>query len=250
MRVHPRVPTRNQRLAALHTFFEYVGSRRPGDVRRVPADHRGDTPCAIARCCSFCTTPARGCMEAADLRVEHLDLERGPRARLHGKGGKWRTCPLWDETARLLRQLAGESPSPQAPVFCSAAGKQLTRFGIYKLVRAYRASSGRALRGPPDRATRLSAHDRRSSVGGRRRGQRDPRLARARQPRHDESLRGHQHPHQGGCPSPVRSATGRWAPEGTCAGLAERRDHARLARLSVTVLAVNRYAATWNRAAA
>jgi integrase len=41
--------------------------------------------------------------EAADLRVEHVDLERGPRARLHGKGGKWRTCPLWDETSRLLR---------------------------------------------------------------------------------------------------------------------------------------------------
>ena len=77
--------------------------------------------------------------EAVDLRVEHLDLERGPRARLHGKGGKWRTCPLWDETARLLRQLMGESPTAQSPVFCSAPGKALTRFGIYKLVRRHTA---------------------------------------------------------------------------------------------------------------
>jgi site-specific recombinase XerD len=77
--------------------------------------------------------------EAADLRVEHLDFDRGPRARLHGKGGKWRTCPLWDETARLLRQLVGESPSPQGPVFCSSPGKALTRFGIYKLVRRHTA---------------------------------------------------------------------------------------------------------------
>jgi len=66
-------------------------------------------------------------------------LERGLRARLHGKGGKWRTCPLWDETARLLRQLMGESPAAQAPVFCSAVGKPLTRFGIYRLVRRHTA---------------------------------------------------------------------------------------------------------------
>jgi site-specific recombinase XerD len=29
--------------------------------------------------------------EVADLRVEHVEFERGPRVRLHGKGGKWRT---------------------------------------------------------------------------------------------------------------------------------------------------------------
>jgi site-specific recombinase XerD len=32
--------------------------------------------------------------EAVDLRMRDLDLAPTPRARLHGKGDKWRTCPL------------------------------------------------------------------------------------------------------------------------------------------------------------
>src|SRR6185503_17629571 len=37
--------------------------------------------------------------EAADLRRAHLDLGPQPLVRLHGKGDKWRTCPLWKLTA-------------------------------------------------------------------------------------------------------------------------------------------------------
>jgi site-specific recombinase XerD len=162
------VPTRNQRLAALHTFFEYVGSRAPEmfavcqqiaaiPTKRTPAPvtqflERDEIAALFARLPSsgrhavrdralllFLYNTGARVQEASDLRVEHLDLERGPRARLHGKGGKWRTCPLWDETARLLRRLLGESPAAQAPVFCSATGKPLTRFGIYKLVRRHTA---------------------------------------------------------------------------------------------------------------
>jgi integrase/recombinase XerD len=99
----------------------------------------GATRRARPRAAALSVQHRRAGAEAANLRVEYLDLDHGPRARLHGKGGKWRTCPLWDETARLLRRLAGESPAPQAPVFCSSAGKPLTRFGIYKLVRRHTA---------------------------------------------------------------------------------------------------------------
>ena len=163
-----RVPTRNQRLAALHTFFEYVGSRAPEmfavcqqiaaiPTKRTPAPatqflERVEVAALFARLPSsgrhavrdrtlllFLYNTGARAQEVADLRVENLDLERGPRAQLHGKGDKWRTCPLWDETARLLRQLVGESPAAQASVFCSAAGKPLTRFGIYKLVRRHTA---------------------------------------------------------------------------------------------------------------
>ena len=35
-------------------------------------------------------------------------LEPQPRVNLHGKGDKWRTCPLWPETARLLREVLDE----------------------------------------------------------------------------------------------------------------------------------------------
>jgi integrase len=132
------------------------GQPRAGDVRDMPADRRDpdetDASAAYAvpgarrdcravravavgrsahplrpRVASFLYNTGTRVQEAADLRVEHIDLERGPRARLHCKGGKWRTCPLWDETARLLRQLVGDSPAAQAPAFCSAADRPLTR---------------------------------------------------------------------------------------------------------------------------
>jgi integrase len=40
--------------------------------------------------------------EIADLRVGDVDLDPPLRARLHGKGDKWRQCPLWPETVELL----------------------------------------------------------------------------------------------------------------------------------------------------
>ena len=43
--------------------------------------------------------------EVVDLRIEHLDLDRPSKVRLHGKGDKWRLCPLWDETVKHLERL-------------------------------------------------------------------------------------------------------------------------------------------------
>ena len=88
----------------------------------------------------FLTAPGHEC-GAADLRAGHLDLGEHPVVRLHGKGDKWRTCPLWRQTAELLSSLlesAGPAPGPAAPVF-SARGQPLTRFGIYKIVRRHAA---------------------------------------------------------------------------------------------------------------
>jgi site-specific recombinase XerD len=74
--------------------------------------------------------------EVAQLRVEHLDLP-GLRVRLHGKGDKWRTCPLWKETAQTLKTLLDEPTSASQSVFTSVGGRPLTRFGIYKIVRRH-----------------------------------------------------------------------------------------------------------------
>src|SRR5207253_8999355 len=55
-------------------------------------------------------------------------------------GGKWRACPLWRQTAQLLFELLGSpdtTPAPDTPVFRSATGQPLTRFGIYKIVRRH-----------------------------------------------------------------------------------------------------------------
>jgi integrase len=74
--------------------------------------------------------------EVAELCVKNLELGPAPRVHLHGKGDKWRTCPLWKETAQLLQKLLADHPTynAQGPVFTSAQGRPLTRFGIYKIV--------------------------------------------------------------------------------------------------------------------
>jgi integrase/recombinase XerD len=75
--------------------------------------------------------------EAADLRVQNLDLDPPARVRLHGKGDKWRTCPLWESTVALLsslldaRRVCGD---PEARAFTAEQGRPLTRFGIYRIV--------------------------------------------------------------------------------------------------------------------
>lgn len=78
--------------------------------------------------------------EVADLRVGHLELRDPAVVRLHGKGDKWRTCPLWRQTVELLAELldsSNASPTADASVFCSSTGEALTRFGIYKIVRRH-----------------------------------------------------------------------------------------------------------------
>jgi site-specific recombinase XerD len=162
------IRTRNQRLAALHTLFDYVASREPemlGVCQRVaaiPAKRAApaethylerDEIEALFRGLSrvgrlalrdrtlllFLYNTGARAQEVADLRAGHLDLGEG-LVRLHGKGDKWRTCPLWRETVKLLGQLLDARPGPpaaDAPVFTSTTGVALTRFGIYKIVRRH-----------------------------------------------------------------------------------------------------------------
>lgn len=164
------VRTRNQRRAALNTFFAYVATREPEmlaacqqvaaiPVKRtsVPDTHyleREDVTAlfrALPRESRFAlrdrtlllflyNTGAR-VQEVADLRIEHLDLKPPAKVHLHGKGDKWRVCPLWDETVKHLRRLLTEQSATQTnPVFCARPGRPLTRFGIYKIVRRHAAS--------------------------------------------------------------------------------------------------------------
>ncbi|MHB8879163.1 MAG: tyrosine-type recombinase/integrase [Myxococcaceae bacterium] len=177
-----RIQTRNQRLAILRTFFEYLGGRVPEllmeaeKVARIPTKRTAPPPthylerdeieALFARLRSdtwrderdatllvFLYNTGARAQEVANLRVAHLDLGAQPQVRLHGKGDKWRNCPLWLRTAGRLRRLLDRSPSqptPDTPVFRSRRGQPLTRFGIYKIVRrrasyldGQRASHGR-----------------------------------------------------------------------------------------------------------
>jgi integrase/recombinase XerD len=160
--------SRNQRLAALRAFFEYIGRRFPdrlgqaqkvtaiprkraqppetiflerdeieGTLARLPVDGRHalrDRTLLL-----FLYNTGARVQEAADLRANDILFDPSPRVHLHGKGDKWRICPLWEETAILLKKLMAEgaSSTPDRPVFTGATNISLTRFGIYKIVRRH-----------------------------------------------------------------------------------------------------------------
>ena len=179
--------TRNQRLAALHTFFAYLAGQAPemlAEAERVAAIPGKRVPSPGTRFLErdeidtlFSNMPTEGrsalrdralllflyntgarVQEVADLVVGNLALEPQPRVNLRGKGSKWRTCPLWPETARLLCELlAGETgkASLTNPVFTSRHGAPLTRFGIYKLVRKHATNLGT---GQESTLRRISPH--------------------------------------------------------------------------------------------
>ena len=164
--------TRNQRRAALNTFFAYLALRVPEmlatcqqvaaiPVKRTPAPathyleeaeiiallrqlpQRGRHAIRDRTLLLFLYNTGARVQEASDVRVEHLDLESPAKVHLHGKGDKWRICPLWNETVKHLRQLLAERRppvTPTEPVFCARRNVALTRHGIYKLVRRHGAS--------------------------------------------------------------------------------------------------------------
>lgn len=82
--------------------------------------------------------------EVVDMKLDDLRLDTPPQARLHGKGGKQRACPLWAETVQALRSyLDHREPSQETCrfVFLNANGQPFTRFGIRYLVRQYAAKA-------------------------------------------------------------------------------------------------------------
>ena len=84
---------------------------------------------------------------------------------LRGKGRKERTCPIWPETATLLRRLVEQGdkpPSQSAPVFCNARGNRLSRFGIRLILNKYVVKAGS--RQPSLKRKRLHPHSARHST--------------------------------------------------------------------------------------
>jgi site-specific recombinase XerD len=163
------ISTRNQRLTALHMFYEYLGRTTP---EMLPASAKV-AAIPMKRCplpemkflardeveAMFALIPAHDRLsqrdrallmllyntgarvsEVAQLKVGQLDLQSPARVRLLGKGSKWRTCPLWSQTAKALQSMLDERPErlpPDAPVFVGVAQEGMTRFGIYKRIRHY-----------------------------------------------------------------------------------------------------------------
>lgn len=165
------IRSRNQRLAMIHTFFAFAVGQEPTLLReaeRVAAIPRKRTQPPATRYLErdevdelftklsndgrlalrdralllFLYNSGARATEAVGLTVGELTLTQPPQVRLHGKGDKWRICPLWPETARLIADmLQSRRPpaTPTSPAFVSNVGRPLTRFGLYKLVRRHTA---------------------------------------------------------------------------------------------------------------
>jgi integrase/recombinase XerD len=171
--------TRNVRLSAIHALFRFVASRNPEHldlaqrVRCIPFKRaaqraidylereeielilktidrttaKGSRDYALLA--TMFNTGAR-VQEIADLRACDLQLTKPFQVRLFGKGRKERYCPLWPQTAAVLRAFSKERNldlRSEVRVFLNHRDEPLTRFGIRHIL-------GRRL----DRASQFVPH--------------------------------------------------------------------------------------------
>jgi site-specific recombinase XerD len=166
---HNGATTRNVRLAAIHAFFRYAAARHPDRLEhcqrviaipfkraqqrtieyleyeeiqqvlkvidRSTCDGRRD----YLMLALLFNTGAR-VQEALNLRACNLQLTKPYQVRLLGKGRKERFCPVWPQTARLLRDFCKERRldlQSHDLVFLNHRGEPLTRFGVRHLLRKY-----------------------------------------------------------------------------------------------------------------
>jgi site-specific recombinase XerD len=188
---HNAIATRNNRLAALHTFAKFLASQRLENLadlqailtvpfkrgaRQVPIEYfDGRELDALFR--SIDRTSASGTRDYAlfavmfntggrvqeilNLRVQDLRLEPPYQVRLHGKGNKTRLCPIWPATAKCLlahiaRGCRNIPESGSTRMFCNRSGGPLTRFGVRYLLRKYVVAA--AIRAPTLGSKRLHPH--------------------------------------------------------------------------------------------
>ena len=161
--------TRNVRLAAIHAFARFLAAREPTHLEpaqrllSIPFKRARPRPIAYleyeelaavlasvdrstragrrdyALLATMFNTGAR-VQEILDLRATDLQLTKPYQLRLMGKGRKVRWCPLWAQTARLLRAGCVERSldlRSEAPVFVNQRGQPLSRFGVRFILAKY-----------------------------------------------------------------------------------------------------------------
>jgi integrase/recombinase XerD len=173
---HNCVSTRNDRLAAIHSFFRYLSTIAPSSLghcqsivaipfkrrpHRVPKflereevqhvfrqiDTRtllGQRDDALLR---VLYNSGMRAQEVVDLDVNHVRFTRPYTVLIHGKGAKQRVCPLWRETINAVQRYldARSALHPDAvPLFLNTDGHRLTRFGVRYIVSHRIADAGTA----------------------------------------------------------------------------------------------------------
>jgi site-specific recombinase XerD len=165
------VQTRNNRLAAIHALFQYLATTDPryitqcesilsvpfkrtaarvpeylerDEVRQIFSEIKcntvlGQRDDALLRL--LYNTGMRA-QELVDLNVNHLRFTRPYYVRIHGKGQRERTCPLWPETIQAVKKYLERRSvrlDDTAPLFVNGENNRLTRFGVRYIV-AHRAA--------------------------------------------------------------------------------------------------------------
>jgi integrase/recombinase XerD len=161
--------TRNVRLSAVHSFFRYLACISPEYLeqsqrilsipfKREPsleteymefneitallsAVDRGsvDGKRDYALLALMFNTGAR-VSEVVDMKVSDLHLKRPFGVRIMGKGRKERVCPIWTETALVLRDYLCSREvalNGDRAVFVNHVGAPLSRFGIGYIMKKY-----------------------------------------------------------------------------------------------------------------
>src|ERR1035437_129482 len=183
-----KASTRNVRLAAIHSFFRYLAGQHPQYLEQtqrvlsIPAKRTETREVqylefaevqAILSTISRSTRDGRrdfalltllfntGARVSEIVALQASDLRLAPPVSvlLHGKGRKERICPLWPETARLLREhleQLGVHPERPETVFRNHCGTALTRFGVRVILAKYVHRAGQRM--PMLKHKRLHPH--------------------------------------------------------------------------------------------
>ena len=183
------IQTRNHRLAMLRKFFEYLSYQEPvcselcRKILDIPIKRGAVDPeigylekeeiaaifDAIDRGTSmgrrdyaillFMYNSGARVQETSDLVLSWLSLDNPYKVQLVGKGRKRRSCPLWKNTAEILKKLISERAEPieeSDHLFLNRMKKPLSRFGICNIVAKYTAKA--ALDAPNLKAKRVTPH--------------------------------------------------------------------------------------------
>jgi site-specific recombinase XerD len=183
------VGTRNNRLAALRSFFSFVATEEPeladrchsmcaipfkkGQTTVIPYLEQDEMDAVLGvpnrttrlgrfhyASLLFLYNSGARVAEFVSVRANEVQLHGSHRqVLLHGKGKKDRICPLWQETAKVLREHMAELRIPadsDQHVFVNRRGEPLSRHGVNYIVAA--CASKAAAVAPTIARKRVSPH--------------------------------------------------------------------------------------------
>lgn len=161
--------TRNARLAAIRAFFSFIARQEPPllihcqMIRTIPikrTQHKtvdyleeNEMQALLDSTDPYSRTGVRDkalllllyntgarVSEIVGLKITDLRLKGSAQIKLLGKGSKYRSCSLWDETIEALDDyLKQRTPKDPAnhQLFLNANGASITRFGVRHIIGKY-----------------------------------------------------------------------------------------------------------------